>query len=91
MNADFRVRKRRGERPKRELSSAIFFAGGQGASRRGKFGPLNEWMRKNIWSHSCCLTAGELAKRILSSSLGACLFLKYLDEKYSSIYGLTPQ
>ena len=59
--------------------------------RRGKFGPLNDWMRENIWSHGCCLTAGELVKRITGSSLDARPFLKYLDEKYSVLYGLAPQ
>lgn len=59
--------------------------------RRGKFGPLNDWMRENIWSHGCCLTAGELVKQITGSSLDARPFLKYLDEKYSPIYGLAPQ
>lgn len=59
--------------------------------RRGKFGPLNDWMRENIWSHGCCLTAGELVKQITGSSLDARPFLKYLDEKYSALYGLAPQ
>lgn len=59
--------------------------------RRGKFGPLNDWMRENIWSHGCCLTAGELVKQITGSSLDARPFLKYLDEKYSVLYGLAPQ
>ena len=48
-------------------------------------------MRENIWSHGCCLTAGELVKQITGSSLDARPFLKYLDEKYSPIYGLAPQ
>lgn len=59
--------------------------------RRGKFGPLNDWMRENIWSHGCCLTAGELVKQITGSSLDARPFLKYLDEKYSVLYGLAPK
>lgn len=58
--------------------------------RRGNFAPLRHWMGENIWSHGCCLTAGELAKRITGSSLDARPFLEYLDKKYSSIYGLTP-
>lgn len=59
--------------------------------RQGRFAPLNDWMRENIWSHGCCLTAGELVKRITGSSLDARPFLKYLDEKYSILYGLAPQ
>lgn len=59
--------------------------------RQGKFGPLNDWMRENIWSHGCCLTAGELAKRITGSSLDARPFLNYLGQKYAPIYGLEPR
>jgi len=58
---------------------------------QGKFTPLNEWMRQNIWSHGCCLTAGELVQRITGSSLDARPFLAYLEQKYLPIYGLVPQ
>ena len=59
--------------------------------QQGDFRPLNRWMGENIWSHGCCLTAGELLERITGSALDAQPFLNYLDRKYSAIYGLVPQ
>ena len=59
--------------------------------RQGKFTPLNDWMRTNIWSHGCCLTAGELVQRITGRALDARPFLAYLEQKYSAIYGLPSQ
>lgn len=59
--------------------------------RQGKFTPLNHWMGENIWSHGCCLTAGELVQHITGSSLNARPFLAYLEQKYSAIYGLSSQ
>lgn len=59
--------------------------------RRGDFAPLNRWMGENIWRHGCCLTAGELVKRITGRTLDARPFLAYLNQKYLPIYGLVPQ
>ena len=59
--------------------------------RQGKFTALNDWMRENIWSHGCCLTAGELVQRITGSSLDARPFLDYLEKKYLPFYGFVPQ
>jgi carboxypeptidase Taq len=47
---------------------------------------LNQWLDENVRQYGCCFTAGEMAKRITGKSLDAKPFLKYLKEKYCSIY-----
>ena len=54
--------------------------------RQGNFVPHNQWLDENVRQYGCCFTAGELAKRITGKSLDAAPFLKYLEDKYCSIY-----
>jgi carboxypeptidase Taq len=54
--------------------------------RHGSFLQLNQWLDANVRQYGCCFTAGEMAKRITGKSLDAKPFLKYLEEKYCSIY-----
>ena len=48
-------------------------------------------MGEHIWQWGCCFTAGELIQRITGSALDAKPFLRYLDRKYSALYGLAPE
>ena len=59
--------------------------------RQGNFAPLNGWMSEHIWQWGCCFTAGELVQRVTGSALDAKPFLRYLDRKYSALYGLAPE
>lgn len=59
--------------------------------RQGNFAPLNGWMGEHIWQWGCCFTAGELIRRVTGSALDAKPFLRYLDRKYSALYGLAPE
>ena len=59
--------------------------------RQGNFAPLNGWMGEHIWQWGCCFTAGELVQRVTGSALDAKPFLRYLDRKYSALYGLAPE
>ena len=59
--------------------------------RQGNFAPPNGWMGEHIWQWGCCFTAGELVQRVTGSALDAKPFLRYLDRKYSALYGLAPE
>lgn len=48
-------------------------------------------MSQHIWQWGCCFTAGELVQRVTGSALDAKPFLRYLDRKYSALYGLAPE
>ena len=54
--------------------------------RQGNFIPHNQWLDENVRQYGCCFTAGEMAQRITGKSLDAKPFLKYLEDKYCSIY-----
>ncbi len=54
----------------------------------GDFTALNRWMADTIWQHGAVYTAGDLARRLTGSALDARPFLRYLEEKYTALYGL---
>jgi len=53
----------------------------------GESGQIREWLRKNIHAHGSMYLPGELVERVTGSPLDASHFTKYLEEKYSAIYG----
>lgn len=56
---------------------------------KGDFSGLNHWMQEHIWQYGCCYTSGELMKQLTGKALDAKPFLRYLEEKYQKIYGLS--
>ena len=43
---------------------------------------MTEWMEKNIWQYGCCMTAGEMIRKLTGHGLDAGPFLRYLEQKY---------
>ena len=54
----------------------------------GDFAPINEWNRKNIWQYGKLYTPAELSARVFGEEFDPDVFIEYLTEKYSDIYGL---
>ena len=50
--------------------------------RRGEILPVTEWMEKNIWQCGCCMTAGEMIRKLTGHGLEAGPFLRDLEQKY---------
>ena len=48
---------------------------------------VREWLGKNIHKHGSIYLPGELVGRVTGSPLDASYFTRYLEEKYSAIYG----
>jgi carboxypeptidase Taq len=55
---------------------------------RGEFGPLLVWLTENIYRHGRKFTLNELAMRVTGEPLQTRSYIRYLNEKYSEIYGL---
>jgi carboxypeptidase Taq len=56
----------------------------------GRFGRILEWLRKNIHSKGSSRTPGELLREVTGADLDPAHFLRYLEGKYSGIYGFSP-
>lgn len=56
--------------------------------RQGKFMDLLNWLRENIHSQGSRYYPRDLAKMVTSEDLNPEYFIRYLEEKYSRIYGL---
>lgn len=54
----------------------------------GNFAPINEWNRKNIWQYGKLYTPAELSRRVFGGEFDPDVYVEYLTEKYSDIYGL---
>ncbi len=54
----------------------------------GEFGPLREWLRKNIHAHGKRYRASELCTRITGKPLSADPFMAYIEGKIRPIYGI---
>jgi len=54
--------------------------------REGEFGPIREWMTKNIHSHGQLYKPQELVRRATGESITAEFFLEYIDGKYRTLY-----
>jgi carboxypeptidase Taq len=56
--------------------------------RKGEFGELREWLRQQVHRHGAKFTPQELIQRITGSKIDPAAYLRYLQNKYSDIYGL---
>jgi carboxypeptidase Taq len=50
--------------------------------RQGEFGPLDGWLRENVWSHGSFLETGELVQRATGEPLGTEAFEQHLENRY---------
>ncbi len=49
---------------------------------------LLDWLRKNVHRHGKRYSAGELVKRVTGKALSEDYFIRYVKEKYGSVYGI---
>ncbi len=56
--------------------------------RRGDFGVLLDWLRKNIHKHGRKYDPQDLVMSVTGSKISAEPYVRYLTQKYSDIYGL---
>jgi carboxypeptidase Taq len=55
---------------------------------QGEFGPLREWLRKNIHERGQCYTASELAEVVTGGPLSHRPLMAYLRTKLGLLYGI---
>ena len=53
----------------------------------GKFVPIREWLRENIYVWGRRLDPRDLLKTVTGKTLSAEPFLRYIESKYSGVYG----
>jgi carboxypeptidase Taq len=56
--------------------------------RKGEFGTLLEWLREKIHVHGSKYEPQELVQRVTGSKIDSAPYIRYLEQKYSEIYGL---
>jgi carboxypeptidase Taq len=56
--------------------------------QRGEFAALTGWMREKVHRHGAKFEPQELVQRITGSKIDPAPYLRYLNEKYSRLYGL---
>ena len=56
--------------------------------RRGDFSPLLAWLRREVHQHGRKYQAQELVQRITGSRIDPAPYLRYLQTKYSDVYGV---
>ena len=59
-----------------------------GCLRQGDFAPINEWNRRNIWQYGCLYRPGELFEKATGEPFDPTVYARYLEEKFSDLYGL---
>ncbi len=59
-----------------------------GQTRTGQFDKLLGWLRVNIHTHGRKFMPQELVKNVTGSGIDPAPYLKYLEDKFSRIYGL---
>ena len=59
-----------------------------GQIRAGEFDVLLDWLRTNIHTHGRKFMPQELVKRVTGSGIDPAPYLRYLEDKFGSIYGL---
>jgi carboxypeptidase Taq len=55
---------------------------------RGDFAPLLGWLRENVHRHGYIELGEDLVRRVTGSGLDHAPFMRYLWEKYGSLYGI---
>ncbi|KQR31806.1 carboxypeptidase M32 [Deinococcus sp. Leaf326] len=58
---------------------------------QGNYTPLREWLTDQIYRHGRTFTPHELLMRATGRGLDPAPYLTYLTDKYTGLYGLTPQ
>ena len=56
--------------------------------RKGQFGELLDWLRKNIHVHGHKYDPQDLVEKATGSRIDSAAYVRYLTSKYSSIYNL---
>jgi carboxypeptidase Taq len=56
--------------------------------RRGQFSPWREWLGEKVHRHGAKFEPQELVQRITGSKIDPAPYMRYLNRKYSDIYGL---
>jgi len=56
--------------------------------RRGDFSSLLAWLRREVHQHGRKYQSQELVERITGSRIDPAPYLRYLQTKYSDVYGL---
>ena len=56
--------------------------------RRGKFSHWLAWLRENVHQHGAKFEPQELIQRVTGSKIDPAPYLRYLEQKYTEIYGL---
>jgi carboxypeptidase Taq len=64
------------------------FSSLDGAIACGRFDELRNWLSENIHYHGSKFDSMELLKRISGGGIRPEIYIKYLREKYSAVYGL---
>ncbi len=54
---------------------------------KGDFKPLKKWLNEKIHAHGQRYRANELCKKATGEELSSGYFLKYLEKKFSALYG----
>ena len=55
--------------------------------RRGEFAPWLAWLRENIHRHGRKFMPQELIHRVTGSKINPAAYMRYLEQKFSAIYG----
>ncbi len=59
-----------------------------GLLSNGEFGPLREWLRKNIHAVGQCYSASELVEKVTGQPLSHAALMAYLRGRFAPLYGL---
>ncbi|HEY9810030.1 MAG TPA: carboxypeptidase M32 [Halomicronema sp.] len=55
---------------------------------RGNFQTIHQWLKDNIYQHGRKYTANEIMEKVTSKALSVEPFLRYIHQKYSTLYKL---
>jgi carboxypeptidase Taq len=57
--------------------------------RTGDFAPLTDWLKKNVQRHGGAFTFTELTERATGAPFSSEPYMRYLEEKFGELYGLS--